>query len=98
MKYFVTAGIVVVIACLAASMSHARDMNENGYTWNSLSVEERESICKIFARAAGKDYRWWLYQLNEYYDTTDPQVLKWTIPEAAALIGGMQRGLEKLGQ
>lgn len=84
MKFFVTASIVVIIACLTFSTCYALTMGDNGYKWNSSNVSERVALCKVIISSFGKDYAWWFTAINVFYESTDPIMLKRPIEEVGA--------------
>ena len=75
MKHFITTSIVVIMVCLSMSFSYALTVDDNGYTWNSSDIKEREDFCKPIAAKLGRDCQSWVNDINSVFDTTSPIIL-----------------------
>ena len=101
MRYFVTASIAVVIACVVIPNCYALETSDNGYAWNSSDYKDKIKVCKFLANVndaeIGKDYRWWLVNLNDAF-TPPSWLLNKPISFAAVLIVEYQEAQEKYGR
>ncbi len=76
MRHFVTASIVVVVACLVISNCYAEALYDgnNGNNWNRASQQDKIEYCKRMAdRWKGSsnptsDYKFWLRNFDKVYD------------------------------
>lgn len=90
MKYFVIAILVVLVACLTVPTCYALDTNDNGYKWNTSDMSERAALCKRIAGVYGRDYRYWVENLNGFYNTSAPVVLNKAIGDILGEMSWLQ--------
>jgi hypothetical protein len=53
------------------SISRPTDSLDDGHEWNSLGVSEKGALGKSLIEHSGKNYTWWVGELNKWYDSTD---------------------------
>jgi hypothetical protein len=57
------------------SFCYALTLDDNGYTWNSSDIKEREDFCKEITAKIGRDCQSWVKDINSVFDTTSPIIL-----------------------
>lgn len=90
--------LVMAMSCVVTPICCALEVNSNGYDWNSADNKDKVTVCKQLASKMGKPYAWWIENLDAFYDSATPFILKVNIYQAATLIGAQQRGFEKRGE
>lgn len=79
--------LLLVVECIAING------NDNGYTWNSTSHENKIGLCKEISKRVGRDYMYWYTGLCTVYNTTNRNILNWKISEAAVMLEIMEQAL-----
>ena len=86
--------LMIIIFSLFSRICFALTVEDNGYAWNSSNYEERIQVCKQLSLKIGKDYLWWFGAFNAFYDTTDGNILRIKIKEAAVLLPAFDQPAE----
>jgi hypothetical protein len=106
MKYFVTAGIVVVMASLVVSNCYAGALwhNSNGNDWNKATDREKEPWCKELAFALSKlsppktgDYTFWMRNLDHFCSYSSPKLRELDMNQAVNFIHSALKSRHQLG-
>lgn len=92
MKYFLTIGLVVVMACFALTDGYALDLTKssNGYDWNKATVMDKVAFARraaaVYLVKPLADYNFWVRNLDEFYDTKESAILTATVDQGCDLI------------
>lgn len=80
--------LLAVLLCIifCASASFALDPKSNGFDWKSAGYSEKAKLCKDLARETDHDYRWWIEEIDDFFDTTNSNMLRHTVDEAVGVI------------
>jgi len=77
---------LVICLFVLSGVSFALTLDDNGYTWNVASYEEKVAACKELSKTNGKDYFYWIDMLNAFYSIDNWNILSTKIKEVAAQI------------
>jgi len=92
MKYCLTIGLVMVMACFALTDCYAEalSMSSNGHRWNTAGFTEKRDLVKTrtnqYPSKVLSDYNFWIRNLDKFYDTKDPESLRTPISEVWGII------------
>lgn len=79
---------IFMVLCMffIATTCYALSIHDNGHAWKTASQDAKITVAEELAKTYGQHYMWWVGAFDAFYNTTDDNILRVAIKNAADML------------